>query len=125
MNTKFFSQLFLLNIIMALNMVNIIFNWKKTWIPAINAIILIFILFQIIDFNQFNINRKILLLATISSCFMGPIMESIILHFTKQGSWKYGNPSFNWYVPLDLLPGYGLLGFGFIMNYFTISKLLS
>lgn len=125
MDNNFFSQLLLLNFIMALNMANIITNWKKTWTPAINTIILIFLLFQIIDFKQFNINKYILLLATISSCFMGPMMESVILHFTNQGSWKYGNPSFNWYVPLDLLPGYGLLGFGFIMNYFTINKLLS
>lgn len=123
MNSKFLFQILLINFIMALNVLNIIFNWKKTWLPAIIAIILILIIFMTIDFKQFDIEKNILLLATISSSLMGPLMESIILHFTNQGSWKYGNPSFNWYVPLDLLPGYGLLGLGFIVNYFVIKKI--
>ena len=75
MDTKFLLQLILVNLIMTLNIINIIYNWKKTWTPAINAIILIFVLFQIIDFKQFSVNKRVLLLATISSCFMGPIME--------------------------------------------------
>jgi len=105
-------------------MVNVIKNWNKKWIPAIIAIILFTILFFIIDFEFLGINKKLMLFITVAVGLGGPLMESIIIHFTKEGSWKYGNPSFNWYVPLDLLPGYSLLGFGIIMAYFILKKLL-
>ena len=114
----------LVNTIIILNMVNVIKNWNKKWIPAIIAIILFAILFFIIDFEFLGINKKLMLFITIAVGLGGPLMESIIIHFTKEGSWKYGNPSFNWYVPLDLLPGYSLLGFGIIMAYFILKKLL-
>jgi hypothetical protein len=103
-------------------MLNVILNWKKKWIPAIIAITLFATLFFIIDFSFFDINPKVMLGATVAIGLMGPIMESIIIHFTNEGSWKYGNPSFNWYVPLDLIPGYGLLGFGTLIAYFTLKK---
>jgi hypothetical protein len=121
---KIIIQMVLVNTIIILNMVNVIKNWNKKWIPAIIAIILFTILFFIIDFEFLGINKKLMLFITVAVGLGGPLMESIIIHFTKEGSWKYGNPSFNWYVPLDLLPGYSLLGFGIIMAYFILKKLL-
>ena len=78
----------------------------------------------LIDFEFLGINKKIMFLITLAVGLGGPLMESIIIHFTNQGSWKYGNPSFNWYVPLDLLPGYSLLGFGIIIGYFVMKRIL-
>lgn len=121
---KILIQVVVVNTIIILNMLNVIKNWNKKWIPFIIAIVLFSVLFMVVDFEFLGINKKIMFLITVAVGLGGPLMETIIIHFTNEGSWKYGNPSFNWYVPLDLLPGYSLLGFGIIIGYFVLKKIL-
>jgi len=100
-----------------LNGLNIVCFWKNNTIEFINTTILCIILLVTFDFKKYNINKKSLLIAILIMAFMGPIMETLILHFTNNGSWKYGNPSFNWYVPIHLFLGYGMMAFTVIVNY--------
>lgn len=105
-----------------LNMVNIILNCKQNILPTIITLLLIVIHYYTYDFDKLKIDRKAFLLTVLSISLSGPLMESIIIHFTKGNAWVYGNPFMNWYVPLWLLPGYGMLGMSCIHYYFNNLK---
>ena len=90
--------------------------------PAIITLGLIAIHYYTYDFDRLGIDRKAFLITVLAIGLSGPLMESIIIHFTKGEAWRYGNPYLNWYVPLWLLPGYGMLGMSCVHYYFTYLK---
>ena len=106
-------------IITILNMLNIIINCNLNILPTIITLILITLHYLTYDFEKLKIKRKSFLITVFLISLSGPLMESIIIHFTNGQAWKYGNPFLNLHVPLWLFPGYGMLGMSCLHYYFT------
>ena len=118
-NRKLTKNDIIMCILTLANMANIIFNCKQNILPTIITFILIAIHYYTYDFDKLKINRRAFLITVLLIGLSGPIMESIIIHFTKGNAWRYGNPFMNWYVPLWLFPGYGMLGMSCVHYYFS------
>ena len=114
-----YNDLILL-LLIVFNILNIIFFCKKNILPTIITIVLIICFFKLYDFKISKVNKKIFLLITIMMSLCGPIMESIIIHYSNGNSWNYTHPFLNWYVPLWLLPGYGMLAMSAIHTYCNV-----
>ena len=108
----------IINALIILNMINIIYNCKQNILPTVITIILIAIFFYLYNFTKIDKHRYLLTAVMIS--LTGPLMESIIIHFSNGNSWSYKHPFLNWYVPLWLLPGYGILGMSAVHYYFNM-----
>ena len=111
------SNNIIMNSVTILNMFNIIKNRQENVYPTIITILLIAVFYYFYDFSVLNVNKKAMLISLISLSLMGPLMESVIIHNTNGEAWKYGFPFKNWYVPLWLLPGYGMLAMSSIHVY--------
>jgi hypothetical protein len=111
------SNNIIINSITILNMLNIIKNRRENTHPSIITIILIAIFYYFYDFSLLNVQKNAMLISIVALSFLGPLMESIIIHYTNGESWKYGYPYKNWYVPLWLFPGYGMLAMSSIHIY--------
>ena len=100
-----------------LNIINIIFYCKHNIFPSIITIILIILFFKLYNFKKGNTNKKKFLFTFLMMSIFGPVMESIIIHFSNGSSWNYKHPFLNWYIPLWLIPGYGILAMSSIHFY--------
>ena len=107
----------IINAVTILNMLNIIKNRRQNGYTTVITIVLIGIFYCFYDFSELNIQKNAITVAIVAISFLGPLMESIIIHHTKGEAWKYGYPFKNWYVPLWLLPGYGMLAMSSIHIY--------
>ena len=74
------------------------------------------------NFDKLNIDKEAMFYSMIVISLAGPFIESIIIHFTDGGAWNYGNPLPGWYVPLWLLPGYGIMGLSCLHAYLSLLK---
>lgn len=111
------SNNIIINAVTILNMLNIIKNRRQNIYTSIITIILIGIFYYFYDFSLLNVQKEAMLVAIVSLSLLGPLMESVIIHYTKGEAWKYGYPYKNWYVPLWLLPGYGMLAMSSVHIY--------
>ena len=105
-------------IVTLLNMINIILNCKSNILTTIITLIIMFIHYKFYDFDKLSLNKKAYYLTVLLISLSGPLMETVIIHYTNGDAWRYGNPFLNWYVPLWLLPGYGMLGMSCLHYYF-------
>ena len=103
-----------------INGINVVLNCKKNILPAIISLFLI--LFQLSNYNfkELGINKKAFIMTGLAIAIVAPIVEVIIIYYSKGNTWKYAYPFMNWNIPLWLIPGYGMLGMVCIHQYFKI-----
>ena len=100
----------IISIMIILNILNIIMFRRKNLLTTAITIALLIGFFMFYDFAKFNIDPLSAFLTMAVVSFAGPVVETIIIHFTNGEAWRYGYPLSGFLVPLWLLPGYGMLG---------------
>lgn len=112
----------LLFIITVLNVLNIIIFRKHNILPTFITLGLLVLFFMVYNFDKLNIDKEAMFYSMVAISLLGPFIESIIIHFTDGEAWNYGRPLPGWYVPLWLLPGYGMLGLSCLHTYHSLLK---
>ena len=112
----------IVSIMIILNILNIIMFRRKNLLTTAITITLLVGFFVFYNFSEFNLDPLSAFLTMSIISFAGPVVETIIIHFTNGEAWRYGYPLSGFLVPLWLLPGYGMLGLACLHTYNYIIK---
>ena len=119
--------LFIIYIIALINSSFIVLYPKNQLQITFLYLITIFVSLQyFFPFKKINMNKKLTIIAFIILSISGPIVESIMIHFSPKGStWIYGNtyPGFN--VPIWLTMSYGIFSLASITIYCCLNDFIN